>query len=186
MSVAMKAARRLNVPIVFDPVGAGATTLRTDTCRALLGDVNPSVIRGNASEIMALLNADVHTKGVDSSKTTSLATDSAASVARRYHCIVCVSGEMDIITDGSDLITIRNGHAMMAKVTGLGCTATALVGAFAAVNSNPLDAAAHGMAVMGIAGEIAAEKADGPGTLQLHFYDALYNLTVEDIAKRLK
>ncbi|MBN1561303.1 hydroxyethylthiazole kinase [candidate division KSB1 bacterium] len=186
MSAAMRAAKTLNVPIVFDPVGAGATTLRTNTCHKLLGDVSPTIIRGNASEIMALLDSHIQTKGVDSSEGAPLALDSAKALAARYHCVVCVSGEVDIITNGSDHVTIRNGHAMMARVTGLGCTATALIAAFAAVNPNPLDAAAHGMAVMGIAGEMAAEKAVGPGTLQLHFYDALYNLSREEIVKRLK
>ena len=99
---------------------------------------------------------------------------------------MCVSGETDVITDGTDILTIQNGHALMPKVTGLGCTATAIMGAFAAVNPNPLYAATHAMAVMGIAGEIAAEKSDGPGTLQVHFYDALYNLSQDHIEKLLK
>jgi len=151
-----------------------------------LSDTNPTIIRGNASEIMALLDADIQTKGVDSSESSKAATDSAKAISNHYNCVVCVSGEIDVITDGEEVLTISNGHAMMPKVTGLGCTATAIIGAFAAVNSNPLYAATHGMAVMGIVGEIAAEKADGPGTLQLYFYDALYNLNQDQMEKMLK
>ncbi|MBN1466720.1 hydroxyethylthiazole kinase [candidate division KSB1 bacterium] len=186
MAVAMRAAQKRSVPIVFDPVGAGATTLRTQVCHQLLGEVSPTILRGNASEIMALLDATVQTRGVDSSRASSRAKEAAATAATLYRCVVCVSGEEDIITDGKTVRTVRNGHAMMSRVTGLGCTATALIGAFAAVNAHPLDAAAHGMAVMGIAGEIAAAKAQGPGTLQLHFYDALYRLSAQDIEKRLR
>ena len=186
MGTAMAAAKAQGVPIVFDPVGAGASKLRTETCKNLLRDTNPTIIRGNASEIMALLDADVQTKGVDSSESSDAATDSAKAIANKYNCVVCVSGEIDVITDANDVLTISNGHEMMPKVTGLGCTATTIIGAFAAVNSNPLYAATHGMAVMGIAGEIAAEKADGPGTLQLYFYDALYNLNQDQIVKMLR
>ncbi len=186
MSLAMRAARSHGVPIVFDPVGAGASKLRTETCKTLLSDTNPAIIRGNASEIMALLDADIQTKGVDSSASSDAATDSARTIAAHYNCVVCVSGETDIITDGENIQTIRNGHPLMPRVTGLGCTASAITGAFAAVNDKPLYAATHAMAVMGIAGEIAAAKADGPGTLQLYFYDALYNLTKDQIIDILK
>jgi hydroxyethylthiazole kinase len=186
MGKAMAAAQAQGVPIVFDPVGAGASTLRTETCKKLLSATHPTIIRGNASEIMALLDSDVQTKGVDSSASSDAATDSAKAIAKHYDCVVCVSGETDVITDGDEVLSIKNGHAMMPKVTGLGCTATAIMGAFVAVNATPLYAATHAMAVMGIAGEIAAEKADGPGTLQLYFYDALYNLTHEQITNILK
>lgn len=185
METAMKAAKLHGVPIIFDPVGAGATTLRTVTCKNLLHEANPTIIRGNASEIMALLDAEVKTKGVDSSETSDVALESAKIIATTYNCVVSVSGQTDVITDGQDVIMVHNGHPLMSRVTGLGCTATALTGAFAAVNPKPLYAATHAMAVMGIVGEIAAEKADGPGTLQLHFYDALYALTLDHIIKRL-
>ena len=185
MSRAMQSAKAQDVPIVFDPVGAGASKLRTETCKQLLGESNPTIIRGNASEIMALLDSKIQTKGVDSSESSDNATASAKALAHSFHCVVCVSGATDVITDGSGVMQIKNGHAMMSRVTGLGCTATALTGAFAAVNSNPLYAATHAMAVMGIAGEMAAEKATGPGTLQLYFYDTLYNLQQNHIEERL-
>ena len=186
MSLAMKTAEKQRLPIVFDPVGAGATGLRTETCRRLLSETAPTVIRGNASEIMALLDAEVRTKGVDSAHAAGDALNAARHLAKAHGCVVCVSGAEDMVTDGEAVLTVANGHPMMTRVTGLGCTATALIGAFVAVNADALAATAHAMAVMGIAGELAAEQSAGPGTLQLHFYDALYNLSETLIAGRLK
>ena len=186
MSLAMKSASQQSVPIVFDPVGAGATNLRTETCKNLLGETNPSIIRGNASEIMALLDSSISTKGVDSSQITDIAIESAKALAEQYKCTVSVSGEIDVITNGETAFKVKNGHSMMTKVTGLGCTASSITGAFAAVNSNTLEAATHAMAVMGICGEIAVKKSNGPGTLQLNLYDAFYNLSKAQIQKYLK
>lgn len=186
MSLAMAAAKKNSLPIIFDPVGAGATSLRTETCRRLLNATPPTIIRGNASEILALHHSGMRTKGVDSSRTSAAAIEAAQNLAHTFGCMVCVSGGEDIITDGETVNTVANGHLMMTKVTGMGCTASALIGAFAAVNLRPLEAATHAMVVMGIAGELAAEKAAGPGTLQLYFYDSLYTLTETLIKGRLK
>jgi hydroxyethylthiazole kinase len=188
MKSAMAAAAEEKKPIVFDPVGAGATAFRTETVKALIDTAVPSIIRGNASEIMSMWNANaaVKTKGVDSCAGSDEAFESAKELASELGCVVCVSGETDYITDGKKLYTVKNGSKLMAKVTGMGCTATALTGAFAAVETDPMDAAFSAMAVMGIAGEIAAEKAEGPGTMQLYFLDALYNLSDKDIEERLK
>ncbi len=176
MELAMKTARAQHVPIVFDPVGAGATPYRTESCQRLLQANAPSIIRGNASEIMSLTQANVQTKGVDSASSTDAAREAADQLARAFDCVVTVSGEVDVVTDGCQRIEIRQGHAMMARVTGLGCTASALIGAFAAVQSDLLLAAAHAMTVMGVAGEVAASKSPGPGSLQMHFLDALYQM----------
>lgn len=184
MKVAMKTAQGRGTPIVFDPVGAGATAFRTRTCLEMIEQVPPTVIRGNASEIMALAGQSIQTKGVDSLATEREAENAAFVLAEKYSCAVCVSGAIDLITDGVNKTLVRRGHAMMPKVTGLGCTATALIGAFCAVNGDPFVAAAHGMTIMGICGEIAAEKANGPGTLQVHFIDALYNLDSAEIDER--
>lgn len=184
MELAMAAAHERGIPIVFDPVGAGATAFRTQTCLDLLGRVSPAVIRGNASEIMALAGSSVRTKGVDSSAAADAAESAALTLARHYSCAVVVSGAVDLLVDGGRTFLVRNGHPLMPKVTGLGCTATALVGAFCAVNGNPLVAARHAMTVMGICGELAAAKAAGPGSLQMHFIDALYLLDAEQIRAR--
>jgi hydroxyethylthiazole kinase len=186
MEKAAQAAKKRGIPIILDPVGAGATKLRTDTAHKIMTDTSPAVIRGNASEIMALYHIRSITKGVDSSHKTEEALEASIGLAKQYNCVVSVSGEVDIITDGEKIIKIFNGHPMMPKVTGLGCTASALTGAFAAVNPNPLMAAAHAMALMGIAGEIAAEISEGPGSLQLHFLDILYKMNESNIKERLK
>ena len=113
-------------------------------------------MRGNASEILALAGASAATKGVDSTETSDAAVAAARTLASRYGCVVSVSGAADLIVSSERMVRVANGHPMMPRVTGLGCTATALTGAFAAVNPSRLDAAAHAMAVMGIAGEMAA------------------------------
>ncbi|MBW2675629.1 MAG: hydroxyethylthiazole kinase, partial [Deltaproteobacteria bacterium] len=184
-----RAARRageLGVPLVLDPVGAGATSYRTKTCRDLIDTVPPTIIRGNASEIMALMTQDARTKGVDSSDPSAAALDAAGRLNEETGSTVCISGEVDYIVDGGDVITIENGHTMMARVTGLGCTATALCGAFAAVNPSFPVAAAGAMAVMGIAGEMAAEHSEGPGSLQVAFLDILFRLSEADLKERLR
>jgi len=152
----------------------------------LIRAVPPEIIRGNASEIMAILDAGARTKGVDS----AASSDSAVTIGRELHAqcgaAVCISGETDYVIGKTGTIKVRNGHIMMTRVTGLGCTATALCGAFAAVNPDPAAAAAEAMAVMGIAGEIGATRAEGPGSLQVHFLDALYRLSADDIDHYLK
>lgn len=182
MALAMATAHDKGIPIVFDPVGAGATAFRTRTCLQLLKQVAPTVIRGNASEIMALAGSSVQTKGVDSLMAGNEAESAAFALAKKYACVVTVSGAVDMITAGNKKYLVQNGDPMMPKVTGLGCTATALVGAFCAINNNPFVAATHAMITMGICGEIAAAQAAGPGTLQLHIIDAFYNLNKEQIA----
>jgi len=186
MFKAASQARKRNIPIVLDPVGVGATDYRTRTTRQLIEHVPPTIIRGNASEIMALLDREARTKGVDSMATSDRALEAARQLNQRYGSVICVSGETDYIVARHDMTLIRNGHPMMPRVTGLGCTASALCGAFAAVQESFALAAAQAMAVMGIAGEIAAAKAAGPGSLQVAFLDALYGLTDEDIQKRLR
>ena len=174
------------IPIVLDPVGAGATQYRTATVRALAAATKPTIIRGNASEIMALCGDRTKTKGVDSTKASDDALAAAQSLQGSLGSVICISGETDYIVGDGALLRVRNGHPMMTRVTGLGCTATALCAAFAAVTPDPARAAAQAMTVMGIAGELAAEKAEGPGTLQMHFLDALYLLTEDDILRRIR
>jgi hydroxyethylthiazole kinase len=186
MMKAARAAKKRGIPIVLDPVGAGATRLRTETAHKLLVETPPTIVRGNASEIRALYHAEGATKGVDSTHGSEEALEASRELSKHYGCAVSVSGAVDVIVQGEMTIRVSNGHPLMPRVTGLGCTASALTGAFAAVNSSALIAAAHAMAVMGIAGEIAAEQSEGPGTLQLHFLDALHQLKESDIEQRLK
>jgi hydroxyethylthiazole kinase len=186
MHLAGKAAQKKGIPIILDPVGAGASHLRTQTAHELLVGVGPAIVRGNASEIISLASMEGKTKGVDSVHASEAARDAALVLCNTYNCVVSISGATDIVCDKSTAIAVQNGHEMMPRVTGLGCTASALTGAFAAVNESRLKAAAHAMAVMGTAGEIAAQKAPGPGSLQFHFLDALYQLELSVLSDRVK
>lgn len=179
-------ARAKSTPVVLDPVGAGATQFRTATVHRLLQEAPPTIIRGNASEIRAVLYAEDATKGVDSTHSSEEALDAARILSEHCHAVVCISGATDLVVSDRSVIRVVNGHPMMPRVTGLGCTATALIGAFAAVNGSPWRATAHAMAVLGIAGEMAAERSSGPGSLQMHLLDALHTLGESDIRSRLK
>lgn len=179
-------ARRRGIPVVLDPVGSGATALRTATAVRLLEETAPTIVRGNASEIASLAGAQGATKGVDSTRASEATLDAARALAGRWHCVVSISGPVDFIVSESAVLRVENGHPMMPRVTGLGCTASALTGAFAAVNPSPLEAAAHAMALMGIAGELAGELSPGPGSFQVHFLDALYRIGESDVRDRLK
>jgi hydroxyethylthiazole kinase len=178
---AADAAEKKGIPWILDPVGAGATSLRTQTVLELIDRTPPSIIRGNASEIMSVAQARGGTKGVDSSHSSEMAIEAAKKLSHSSGSVVCVSGAVDIVIGKNQMARVMNGHPLMPKVTGLGCTASALIGVFAAVNNQPFPATYHAMAVMGIAGEIAAQRAEGPGTLQLYFLDTLYRLSESDI-----
>ncbi|MBN8821810.1 MULTISPECIES: hydroxyethylthiazole kinase [unclassified Spirosoma] len=185
MKRAMKQAKALGKPIVFDPVGVGATSFRNQVSEELLTLAAPDIIRGNASEIMALAGLNAQTKGVDSLYGSEAAVDAAQRLSSVWGSVVVISGETDYIIHGDQTAKIANGHPLMTKVTGMGCTATALTGAFAAVNTNYFQAATHAMAVMGIAGELAVSKNAAPGSLQVNFLDMLYQLSEADIANTL-
>jgi hydroxyethylthiazole kinase len=187
MHLAIETANQLNKPWVLDPVGAGATNYRNEVLASLL-PLKPTVIRGNASEILALANYTTpSTKGVDSTEKSTAAIDAAKQLNSNFGSTVCISGAEDIIISQEKEAHLNNGNAMMAKVTGMGCTATALIGAFvAAQNSDPFLATVSAMALLGVAGEIAAENSSGPGSLQLNILDKLYNLTEQEFFDRLK
>lgn len=184
MLIAAKQAKLLKIPFILDPVGAGATPYRIEICNKIIKEACPNIIRGNASEIMSLVKAGTKTKGVDSLESSDSAVVSAKKLALQTNAIVSVSGETDYITDGNEVIEIKNGNKMMPKVTGMGCTATAITGAFAAVNKNYFLAAANAMAIMGISGEIAADLSNGPASLQMNFIDTLFNISDKDIKNR--
>ena len=176
MLAAGKAAMRRGAPIVLDPVGVGATSQRTEAAMKIIEQCRPTIIRGNASEIMALVDASVKSKGVDSSASSDDALESAKSLAVDTGAVVVISGATDYITNGTDVYTVEGGSPIMTNVTGMGCTSTAIVGAFAAVVDDPMIAATAAMAVMSLAGERAAEYSQGNGSMQVNFLDELYNL----------
>jgi hydroxyethylthiazole kinase len=186
MIMAGRAARRRGIPIVLDPVGAGATSYRTNTSHRLLSEVSPTILRGNASEIRALGWAEAATRGVDSVHGTEESLDAAKALSEKYGCVVSVSGEVDIIVSGSSVARVRNGLPIMTRVTGTGCTATALTAAFAAVEPSPFVAATQTMVVLGVAGEIAAEHGAGLGSYQVRLLDALSELAPDELERRAR
>lgn len=186
MLIAATAARAHNKPWVLDPVGAGATAYRDTTLEQLL-QLRPAVIRGNASEIMALARYNqATTKGVDSTAASSEAIEAARFLQQQYGAVVCISGATDIIIGEGQQVSISNGSPMMTKVTGLGCSASAITGAFVAIVPDHVAAVTAAMALLGIAGEIAAEQAAGPGSLQVSLLDKLYTLHESEFKVRLK
>jgi hydroxyethylthiazole kinase len=186
MILALKAANVKGIPVVFDPVGVGATSYRTQTAHSILNQSPITVIRGNTSEIVSLNENQVLSKGVDSLLNTSDYQEQAKILAVKKECVVWMSGQIDVITDGRLSILVHNGHPLMCKVTGMGCTATAITGAFLAINKNLLLGCTHAAILMGIAGEIAAEKCSGPGSFKLAFIDTLYTLSLNQIEERMR
>lgn len=197
MLLAGRAAGERGIPVILDPVGAGASRLRTATSLDLLRETRPAILRANASEILAvagamgavdsrrlgaaLAAAGGSTRGVDSAHSGQGVEDVARAVAQAAGCVVVASGAVDIVADARRAVMVSGGSDLMPLVTGMGCTATALAGAFAAVVPDAFEAAVAAMAVMGAAGAVAAARAQGPGTLQLHFLDALHALAREDL-----
>ena len=183
MLKAGKRANALHIPVILDPVGAGATRLRTDSARRLIEGISIQVIRGNASEILSLTvdRPGSGTKGVDSIHTVDQVQETANILAMELRTTLAITGAVDLITNGERVCRVMNGHEMMSHVTGTGCTATAIIGAFLAVNPFPLQAAATGLAYFGLAGEKAAARASGPGTFQVALLDALYEMKEEEL-----
>lgn len=188
MRIAGKAANALHHPVVFDPVGAGASKLRTQTAYLLLEEVQFSVIRGNISEIKALASGAGTTKGVDADVADRVTEDNleevvafAKAFAAKTGAVIAITGAIDIVADGETAYCIRNGHPMMSSITGTGCQLSAMTAAFVAANPNePLKAAAAAVCAMGLAGEIAHRRLspmDGNSTYRNYIIDAIYHLT---------
>ena len=167
-------------PWVLDPVAVGATGLRRDAGARLLA-LKPSIIRGNASEIMALAGADAAGKGADAADAVADAEGAARALARQTGGVVAVTGEVDFVTDGDAAFRIAGGHALMPRITVLGCSLTGIVAAFA-VDRPALQATVAALAYYAVAGEKAGAIADGPASFQIAFIDALYALTPDDVS----
>jgi len=186
MERAITAAQGAGKPWVFDPVGVGATTYRTAVAKRFT-DMKPTVLRGNASEIMTLAGVGgIASKGVDSTRPSNEAEIPAKEFALRLGITVVVTGPVDIVTDGRRVLRIANGHPLMPRVTALGCGLTAVIGAFLAIEKDTVAAAAAATAIYGLAGEIAAAKAKGPGSLRVQLLDALYSLDETTVQKQIK
>ena len=177
MLLAGRVAGERKIPVVLDPVGSGATTYRTETAKRILDEVDVTVLRGNAGEVATLVGAAAEVRGVESMSTGMEPADLAREAGRGLGVIASVTGPVDHVSDGERVLSVANGDALLATVTGTGCMSSALTGCFlAAKPDEPLEAAAEALAAFGVAAEDAAAKADGPGTFHARLYDALYAL----------
>ena len=187
MLLAGRAASARGVPIVLDPVGAGATRYRTETAKRLLDELEITVVRGNAGEIATLVGVDAEVRGVESVGAGAEPADLAREAARSLGVVAAVTGAVDHVSDGERTVAVANGHELLGTVTGTGCMSTALTGCFVAAKPEaPLEAAAEALAAFGVAGEDAAAGAAGPGSFHAALYDALYNLTPEALDERAR
>jgi hydroxyethylthiazole kinase len=188
MIVAAKTANSVGIPVILDPVGAGATRLRTEAIKEIMKNSSISVLRGNCSEVLSLGSADIKTKGVDSSLSLSGQTVVAAKqMAIDNKCVIAISGEEDCITDGKTTYQVTNGQSIMTKVTGTGCGLSAVTAAFCAVADNNLtQATAAAFGFYGLCGDLAAKSSDKPASFQVAFVDQLYSTGNEEIRKHLK
>lgn len=191
MRLALIAASKRGIPVVLDPVGAGATPYRNASIELLLSTAVPTVVRGNGSEIMSVAGAAVQTRGVDSSAGASDALGAAQALVQRTQGVVCVSGQTDHVLDGKRRwARLSNGHEWMTRITGVGCSATALIGAFCAVQPDAWRATVAAMALLGVVGEVAAEKVIargcGVGSMQIALLDELQLLDQATFEQRLR
>jgi hydroxyethylthiazole kinase len=186
MLLAGRAANAAGVPVVLDPVGAGATRFRTETAARILDQVDVAVVRGNAGEVATLIGEHAEMRGVDSLAVGLPAEEIARSAAAALGCVVAVTGPIDRVSDGERGYRVANGDALLGFVTGTGCMSTAITGCFlAAKPSSPLEAAAEALAAYGVAAEDAATGANGPGSFHAALYDGLYNLDPDTLDERV-
>ncbi|WP_420490658.1 hydroxyethylthiazole kinase [Neobacillus drentensis] len=183
MIIAGKSANESDVPVIFDPVGAGATRYRTETAQKIMSEVRVSVIRGNAAEIANVVGEDWEIKGVDAGDAKGNIIDLAITAAQKLNCLVVITGKEDVITDGKTTYLVNNGHPIMTKVTGMGCLLTSVIGAFAGVEKDLMTASVAALTYYGIAAEKAAAKTaeQGPGSFQIEFLNQLSLISSEDI-----
>ena len=181
MLVAGRKANELKIPIILDPVGAGATRFRTETARRLLNELEITILKGNAGEIGVLAGADGKVRGVDSAGLSGDPVAIAKAFAVRAGITVVVSGATDIVTDGKCVLLVENGHKMMGGISGTGCMVASVMGAFAAESDDHVLAAAAALAAFGIAGERAAALARGPYSFKVALFDELAGLKPADL-----
>jgi hydroxyethylthiazole kinase len=187
MLLAAKAANGAGVPVVLDPVGAGATRLRTETAQRILEESEIAVVRGNQAEVATLAGRQAEIRGVESIGAADSAAELAKVAAVELGCVVSVTGPVDHVSDGERSIAVSNGHELLGAVSGTGCMSTAITACFLAVAADrPLEAAAEALVAFGLAGEDAAKDAKGPGTFHANLYDALYNLDPATLDSRVK
>jgi hydroxyethylthiazole kinase len=185
MLIAGKSANENRVPVIFDPVGAGATAYRTETARKIVKEVKISIVRGNAAELANVIGESWDIKGVDAGEGSGDVVVLAKKVAQQLGTIVAITGKEDVVTDGDTTYVIHNGHPILTKVTGTGCLLTSVIGAFAAVEKDLLLAAVSALVSYGVAAEVAASKKgeEGPGSFQIEFLNELAKVGAVEISQ---
>lgn len=182
MLSAANEAKICGIPIILDPVGAGATRYRTQTAERFMNEFPIAVVKGNAGEIGTLAGVLASVRGVDSENISGDPKEVTRRYAKEYGCTIVMSGAEDIVSDGKRVVGISNGVPIMGKISGTGCMASAICGACTAV-SNPIDGCIAAMTALGIAGEEAAKFSKGPGSFKPAFFDAVASLTHEQFIK---
>jgi hydroxyethylthiazole kinase len=186
MVVAGQAANRADVPVVLDPVGAGATAYRTEASKRLLAELRIAVVRGNSAEIATLAGRQAQIRGVEAVGEAA-GPELARQAARALGTVVAITGLVDHVSDGETVNAVANGHELLGAVTGTGCMSTAITGCFLGVRGDdPLAAATEALVAFGVAGEDAAEQAKGPGSFHAALYDALYDLDPKKLDSRAR
>jgi len=186
MIVAGKEANNLKKPVVLDPVGAGATYLRTESALRLQEKIKIDIVRGNHAEVSILAGIKGNIKGVESVGSGENVVEVGRSLACKHNQVVVITGKQDIVTDGKMVIEINNGSPMLGTITATGCMVTSLIATFAAVCSDYVMASTGALVYFGLAGERAAVKAQGPGSFKVNLFDEIYNLNEKIICKGLK
>jgi hydroxyethylthiazole kinase len=170
------------IPVILDPVGAGATRFRTETVQRLLDELTITVMKGNVGEIGVLAGAGGKVRGVDSHGLAGDVVNIVRDYAKSARLVVVASGATDILSDGKRTLLVKNGHPLMASISGTGCMAASVTGTFCAACEDPLKASAAALAAFGIAGERAAAGARGPFTFKTALFDELAGLTPAELA----
>jgi hydroxyethylthiazole kinase len=186
MLLAGRGANARDVPVVLDPVGAGATRYRTETAKRILAEVDVTVLRGNAGEVATLAGVEAEVRGVESIGGVGDPAGLARKAARTLGLVAAVTGPVDHVSDGNRVIGIANGHPLLAAITGTGCMSSAITGCFLAVADSALDGAVEALVAFGVAGEDAAREAKGPGSFHVALYDALAALDPDTLDARAK
>ncbi len=184
MIIAGKKANEKGIPVVLDAVGAGATDMRTEKCKEILENVNIDIIKGNSAEIGVLAGVEAEVRGVEAISVKGNPEELVKRLAEQTNSTVVITGKVDYVSNGKETFAVENGNEMMGSIVGTGCMSASVIGSFSAVEKDYVKAAAAALSCFGIAGEIAAEKSFGPGTFKINFYDAVYNLSQEQIESK--
>ncbi len=186
MVAAGKKANELKLPVVLDPVGVGATTMRTEAVRRILQEISVAVLKGNTSEIAIIGGYEAEIKGVEAVDGELEQADIAKEVASRFETVVAVTGPQDFVSNGREVAVVKNGHPLMGAITGTGCMSAAVAAAFSAVNENYFQAAVCALGAFGLSGERAAAESKGPGSFQVALLDSLYNMDPQTLMEGIK